>query len=680
MNILYYSLTAVLLLSFNVSAQTITPAVHLVPAESDGKTICNKVDSSTSYNISYGKLRSAGKTKALQFNGHITHLELPDTRNLTFDKGITITAWICPVQMLRNTVVLGRPNPTPEWTTPTLGLYFPSPDKLGVGIWTAKKCRLEADTEIKAGEWIFATCTWDRKTARVYINGELKGEEPCTGKLPPFRPPFTIGCGGRSNPFYKGEMGEVRIYQEAISADEIKSIYHSDRFLYTDKPHKGSSHQTITVQSKKNSSDQWHDYATRTLSETAGFTPGKAEVKLSKYGGWLAKKSEATGFFRAEKIGDRWWMIDPEGFYFIHIGVACVRVGNSAQSIESYKELYGSREKWSAESLQLLRDNHFNGIGNWSDHEDLRAAAKPLPYTIRGGFLSRFAKSKGLLQRAVGHSGYAGDVPPMLVPGFKEFCKEEARVYRRYREDPYLAGVFSDNEIIPANLENFLALDQQNPLLKPSYDAALNWLRQHRGTDDISLKPVTRMERMEFDAYAFAYYFKVVSEAIKQELPNHMYLGSRLHGPSYRNPFVVQACGQYADIVSINYYNEWNPDSIEYWEQISGKPMMITEFYTKGEDSGLPNKTGAGWIVPTQADRGRFYQNFILGLLESKGCVGWHWFKYMDNDPDNKKADPSNIDSNKGIIKIDFKPYTPLLKAMQEINREVYPLTEFFDQ
>jgi hypothetical protein len=89
-------------------------------------------------------------------------------------------------------------------------------------------------------------------------------------------------------------------------------------------------------------------------------------------------------------------------------------------------------------------------------------------------------------------------------------------------------------------------------------------------------------------------------------------------------------------------------------------------------DSGLANRSGAGWIVRTQADRGRFYQNFTLGLLESKICVGWDWFKYIDNDPEATGVDPSNVDSNKGIVSNRYEPYRPLLEAMQQINERVY--------
>jgi hypothetical protein len=116
------------------------------------------------------------------------------------------------------------------------------------------------------------------------------------------------------------------------------------------------------------------------------------------------------------------------------------------------------------------------------------------------------------------------------------------------------------------------------------------------------------------------------------------------------------------------------------WERESGRPVLITEWYAKGMDSGLANTSGAGWVVKTQADRGRFYENFTLGLLESKVCVGWDWFKYIDNDPADTRSDPSNRDSNKGILSNRYEPYNPLLEAMKRLNERAYSLVEYFDQ
>ena len=93
----------------------------------------------------------------------------------------------------------------------------------------------------------------------------------------------------------------------------------------------------------------------------------------------------------------------------------------------------------------------------------------------------------------------------------------------------------------------------------------------------------------------------------------------------------------------------------------------------------MANTGGAGWLVKTQRERGLFYQNFALGLLESKVCVGWHWFRYSDNDLEEKATDPSNRDSNKGIVNNRYEPYAPLLAQMKSLNEHVYALADFFD-
>jgi hypothetical protein len=107
--------------------------------------------------------------------------------------------------------------------------------------------------------------------------------------------------------------------------------------------------------------------------------------------------------------------------------------------------------------------------------------------------------------------------------------------------------------------------------------------------------------------------------------------------------------------------------------------VVVTEWYAKGMDSGMANTTGAGWLVRTQADRGWFYQNFVLALMESKVCVGWHWFKYADNDPADTKADPSNLDANKGIVSADYAPWQELLTAMKALNDRAYHLVDHLD-
>ena len=101
---------------------------------------------------------------------------------------------------------------------------------------------------------------------------------------------------------------------------------------------------------------------------------------------------------------------------------------------------------------------------------------------------------------------------------------------------------------------------------------------------------------------------------------------------------------------------------------------MITEWYVKGDDSGLVNDSGAGWIVGTQKERGLFYQNYTLGLLESPNCVGWHWFRYQD---EAEQGSPKS--SNKGVVDFDFEPYTYLIDQMKAINDQAYSIRDYFE-
>lgn len=54
-----------------------------------------------------------------------------------------------------------------------------------------------------------------------------------------------------------------------------------------------------------------------------------------------------------------------------------------------------------------------------------------------------------------------------------------------------------------------------------------------------------------------------------------------------------------------------------------------------------------------------------------------HWFKYRDNNPLDLSTDPSNHDSNKGVVNWQFEPYAPLLQAMKEVNANAYRLVEY---
>jgi hypothetical protein len=179
---------------------------------------------------------------------------------------------------------------------------------------------------------------------------------------------------------------------------------------------------------------------------------------------------------------------------------------------------------------------------------------------------------------------------------------------------------------------------------------------------------IDSIDRLEFHGLVLGTYYRIVSEAIKKYDSNHLYLGSRLHGAAkYKNPIFREA-GKYVDVVSVNYYSRWNPEqeTLKMWLEESGKPFIITEFYAKAYDVGLSNSSGAGYPVATQTDRAIFFENFVIGLLESRGNVGWHWHRFDDTNT-----------SNKGFINADSKWYFPLMDSFYKIASDVYNIRNF---
>ena len=417
---------------------------------------------------------------------------------------------------------------------------------------------------------------------------------------------------------------------------------------------------------------------TRTLAALPDFKPAATAPQLDKFGGWLGgpKCSATTGFFHAEKIGGRWWLVTPEGHAFIHVGVATVGPDSGPTFKASFAKLFKDRDDWARQTAALLHAHGFNGTGNWSADDALATAPRRLVYTRGVNFMSSFGKTLDITHMVSGHMGYADELIPVFHPDFPQFCEIYAQQLATTKADPWLLGIYSDNELqLPSQ-----SLDRclKRPANDPNRKEAVIWLTAHNGDAGAKL---TDADREKWIAHVMRRYYTIVGGAIRKADPNHLYLGSRLHGRDGKNAELWKVAGEFLPVIAMNVYGHWTPtEAARQWEQWSGRPMIATEWYAKGHDTGMANKTGAGWNVKTQRDRGLFYQNFTLALLESRGCVGWHWFKYADNDPANTKVDPSNVDSNKGIINNGYQPYTALLDAMKALNAQVYPLATFFDR
>ena len=420
---------------------------------------------------------------------------------------------------------------------------------------------------------------------------------------------------------------------------------------------------------------EWQMYPVRTLQD---IRPVPKAVALDRFGGRRDKSYAASGFYYTRKVQNRWWLIDPDGHPFLNAGVVAVVPAHSPASSKAFARTFGTPEEWMRKTRELLLLNGFNGAGAWSDVHLLRASStqsgRSLSYTMNLDIMSAYGVKRGGTYDVPGHKGYPENTIFVFDSSFESFAdRYVASLAGPYRDDPNLMGYFSDNELpfTRANLDGFLHL----PTNDPGHQAAERWMQDHHAA---APSDSLRSEFLEFEADL---YFRIVSSAIRRADPNHIYLGCRFHGQALSEPELFRAVGKYAGAVSVNIYGIWQLDSetTATWERESGKPFLVTEFYAKGEDSGMPNHTGAGWLVHTQDERGLFYENFVLALLESRACVGWQWFKYQDNDPDDPHAEASNRDSNKGIVDRFYKPYARLLARMHDLNRKMYGVSDVID-
>jgi hypothetical protein len=367
--------------------------------------------------------------------------------------------------------------------------------------------------------------------------------------------------------------------------------------------------------------------------------------QLSAYGGYMgAWRSKPSGFFRTEFRDKRWWFVDPLGYPFISVGMNTLNL--RLLKNETGPAEPGGTEARAGRTLDFMRQYGFNTIGRWSDVASLNQAKARMPYTTTNSFMAIYRNKR---PASCGRRGYVNETIPVFDEAFVAFADEYAkRMVAHLKDDPWVLGHYTDNElpIRPDALKLYLAL----PSADRGHQEAVRWLAARKRNAD-------KYSKEDNDAFvehvAFTYY-TVVANALRKHAPNHLVIGSRQHGRTITKALLRGS--RPLDVVSLNYYHAWSPspDSMTAWLENSGRPFIQSEWYAK-QVTLTEKATGAGFQVATQRDRGLFYQNHALGLMDHPGAIGWHWFKF------------SGIMDNQDV------PYSDLLQLMGDLNQRVYP-------
>ncbi|VGO21938.1 DOMON domain-containing protein [Pontiella sulfatireligans] len=426
----------------------------------------------------------------------------------------------------------------------------------------------------------------------------------------------------------------------------------------------------IDVRHYKEAAPMWTPRQTESLADVEGFTPSQTGPELSRFGGRKDRQVEATGFFRTEKIDGRWWLVDPEGFLWFGTGVSQFEI-RSSELIAQAEKRYGSVENALVQLDEWLWSIGVNTASDRSPAGSRRNILKrPMPYFTNLAIMARFGKEIGSAHVGYGHMNFEAAVMPIFDPRLKGWMKAYlASTVKNCLDDPWMIGYTTDNELpFPPDVldRSILKLPKDNP----QHQTALKWLKQRNHPS--APKKWTKKIRSEYAVWFASMYYKITSEAVREADPRHLLLGSRVN--HWEKQWIFEGSRDYVDLYTINHYSTWTPrlSVMEWWKHFGAdKPFFITEWYAKGIDSGLDNSGGAGWLVKTQKERGFFYQNFTLALMHHPNCVGFHWFRLIDDGQSEQSV-------NKGFLDGELNLWEPLVCKVKELNLNAYRLIDHF--
>jgi hypothetical protein len=427
---------------------------------------------------------------------------------------------------------------------------------------------------------------------------------------------------------------------------------------------------------------------------------------VDEYGGATYTTLPASGWFRVEQVCDRWWLVTPAGHPFYSAGVNSVGYGGNAgqeSGRDLYREaldgLYDSPAQWAEVTVERLRAWGFTTIGSWSDH-DLFATA--MPFTVNLSLS--------------GGDWLTGDVADYFDPTWS--AAVEALALERaapWADNPFLVGYFIDNEIRwgpdwrgdETLLQLYLTLDVTAAGKAVAVDTLLDELgdvaavNSALGTGfadrDAMLAAVTGWDSLDagnseteaalttaFLRRAATQYFRVTAAAIRATDPDHLVLGNREVSVMTRRE-IYEAAAAHVDVFSINNYDfvygvdnaaltlSGGLDPADWFaalHELTGKPILITEFGFRALDSGLPNS----WppIYPTwetQQERAREFALYARGAQSTPWIIGYHWFRWVDQPAEGRF---DGEDNNWGLVNEMDQPYTVLTDEMTTVNPEVW--------
>ena len=233
------------------------------------------------------------------FDGTNDYISLADDDRLSFSPKLSISIWFkCKESTISGgEVLINKYNGTGSNREYTL--YFDTDEKLNIGISpTGGDDAVGRQSPVLSNldKWNHAVVVWDSDystgTIKMYINGIDQGTLAGSGTIPTVMANktsiLTIGSNAAGADNFTGDIGQVQLWNIALSASQVKDLYSGKSVEYK---YQGSPNTELITNGTMEADSNWADRGTVTGSRSTeqvktGTYSRKVYATATNTGGW----------------------------------------------------------------------------------------------------------------------------------------------------------------------------------------------------------------------------------------------------------------------------------------------------------------------------------------------------------------------------------------------------------